>query len=51
MPLALHEASRELVDRACDYAQRLLDSCHETSMVRAGRKAPGLLVALPRKPE
>lgn len=48
---ALHEASRELVDRACDHAQRLLDADPATEMVRAGRKASGLLVAVPRDHE
>lgn len=45
---ALHEAARELADRASDHAQRLLDADQTTEMVRAGRKASGLLVALPK---
>ena len=47
---ALHEAARELVDRGCEYAQRLLDSEHP-AMSRAGRKASGFQLAVLRKPD
>ena len=41
----LREASRELVDRGCELAKRLLATQEAVKMVRAGRKASGFHVA------
>ncbi len=44
---ALHEAAREMVARAAAHAAVILAHEETHSMTRAGRKASGLLVALP----